>query len=112
MEKPVVTTILGNEHFKYANEKLHVLMSLLYSSLLMHGCLPDTMMVTIIDLIKNKSGYLSDNNNYRPIALATVDSKLFESLILSRATLFLTICANQFGFKKQHSTEIIIFLLK
>ena len=39
---------ISNEHFKYANEKLHVLMSLLYRSLLMHGFLPDVMMVTII----------------------------------------------------------------
>ena len=37
--------------------------------------------------------------NYRPIALATVASKLFESLILSRATPFLITCDNQFGFK-------------
>ena len=35
-----------NEHFKFANEKLHVLMSLLYNSLLMHGFLPDTTLVT------------------------------------------------------------------
>ena len=28
---------VSNEHFKYANEKLHVLMSLLYSSMLIHG---------------------------------------------------------------------------
>ena len=57
----------------------------------MHGFLPDTMMVTIIALIiKNKSGDLSDNN-YRPIVLSTVASKLFESLILSRATRFLII---------------------
>ena len=74
-------------------KKLHVLVSLLYSNLLMHGFLPDTMMVTIIaPIIKNKSGDLSDNNNYRPIALATVDSKLFESLILPRVTPFLIIC--------------------
>ena len=47
-------------------------------------------MTTIIaPIIKNKSGDLSDNNNYRPIALATVASKLFESLILSRAIPFL-----------------------
>ena len=64
----------SNEHFKYANEKLHVLMSLLYSSLLMYGFLADTMMAPII---KNKSGVLSDNSNYRPIAFATVASKLF-----------------------------------
>ena len=60
-------------------------LSLLYSSLLIHGFLPDSMMVTVIaPIIKNKAGDLSDNNNYRPIALATVASKLFESLILSR----------------------------
>ena len=28
---------ISNEHFKYANEKLHILMSLIYSSLLIHG---------------------------------------------------------------------------
>ena len=46
-------------------------------------------MITIIaSIIKNKAGDLSDNNNYRPIALATIDSKLFESLILSRVSTF------------------------
>ena len=70
-------------------------------------------MTTIIAPInKNKSGDLSDNNNYRPIALATVASKLFESLILSRVTPFLITCDNQFGFKKHHSIEMLIFLLK
>ena len=70
-------------------------------------------MTTIIaPIIKNKSGDLPDNNNYRPIALATVASKLFESLILSRATPFLITCDNQFELKKHHSTEMLIFLLK
>ena len=85
-------------------------MSLLYSSLLIYGFLSDTMMVTVIaPTMKNIFGDLSDNNNYIPIALATVVSKLFESLLLSRATPFLTTCANQFGFKKQQSTEMLIF---
>ena len=88
-------------------------MSLLYSSMLIHGFLPDAMMITIIaPIIKNKVGDLSDNNNYRPIALATILSKLFESLILSRVSTFLSTCVNQFGFKKHHSTEMLIFLLK
>ena len=55
---------------------------------------------------------LSDNNNYRPIALATIASKLFESLLLSRVSTFLNTCVNQFGFKKHHSTELLIFLVK
>ena len=69
--------------------------------------LPESMMVTVIAPIikKNKAGNLYDSNNYRPIALATVASKLFESLILSRASILLTTCANQFGFKKDHSTH-------
>ena len=50
--------------------------------------LPDAMMITIIaPIIKNKAHNLSDNN-YRPIALATIASKLFESLILSRVSHF------------------------
>ena len=70
-------------------------------------------MITILaPIIKNKAGDLSDNNNYRPIALAIVASKLFESLILSRVSTFLCTYVNQFGFKKHHSTEMLIFLLK
>ena len=69
---------VNNDHFKYANEKLHVLMLLLYSSMLIHGILLGAIMITIIaPIIKNKAGDLSDNNNYRPIALATIASKLF-----------------------------------
>ena len=70
-------------------------------------------MITIrAPIIKNKAGDLSDNNNYRPIALATIASKLFESLILSRVSTFLSTCVNLFGFKKHHSTEMPIFLLQ
>ena len=81
-------------------------------TIFIHGFLPDAIMITIIaPIIKNKAGDLSDNN-YRPIALATIASKLFESLILSRVSTFLSTCVNQFGFKKHHSTEMLIFLLK
>ena len=34
--KALVYDSVSNEHFKYASEKLHVLMSLLYSSMLIH----------------------------------------------------------------------------
>ena len=67
----------------------------------------------LLKLITHCPGDLSYNCNHRPpIALATVASKRFESLMLSRATPFLTTCAYQFGIKKQHSTEILILLLK
>ena len=68
---------------------------------------------TIVPVIKNKCGNLADSNNYRPIATATVVSKLYESTtILYRCEDFLHTCGNQFGFKRRHSTEFCIYTLK
>ena len=55
----------------------------LFGSMLMHVFLPDTMMVAVIAaIIRNKSGDLLDNNNYRLILHTTIASKLFESSII------------------------------
>ena len=51
-------------------------------------------------------------NNYRPIAIATIVSKLFESVIFYKCEEFLLTCDNQFGFKPKHSTELCICTLK
>ena len=37
---------------------------------------------TIVPIVKNKCGNLSESSNYRPIALATIISKVFESVLL------------------------------
>ena len=50
---------------------------------LAHGYLPPAMIeTTIVPIVKNKSGNLSDSSNYRPIALATIISTMFESVLL------------------------------
>ena len=78
-----------------------------------HSYLPAPMIETIIvPIVKNNCGNLCDSNNYRPIALATLISKLFESVILLKCETFLETCPNQFGFKKGHSTEMCIYVLK
>ena len=66
---------------------------------------------TIVPVIKNKCGSLTDSNNYRPIAIATITSKLFESVILMKCEEYLFTSDNQFGFKAQHSTEFCIYSL-
>ena len=53
----------------------HVILSLLFSTFITHGHLPNMFMKTaIVTMIKNKTGGTSDKNNYRPIALVTTAS--------------------------------------
>ena len=45
--------------------KIHVLLSLLFSMCLSHGYLPSALIkTTIVPIVKNKAGDLSDSNNY------------------------------------------------
>ena len=53
----------------------------------------------IVLILKNKNGNHQDCGNYRPIAIATVVSKLFQQVILNNIKNFLDTTDNQFGFK-------------
>ena len=66
---------------------------------LSHGYLPSALIkTTIVPIVKNKAGDLSDSNNYGPIAIAIITSKLLESGLLLKFSDYLTTCDNQFGF--------------
>ena len=70
---------ISAEHFAFAHSRIHVLLSLLLSDFITHGYLPGMFMKTaIVPIIKNKTGDTSDKNNYRPIALVTAASQIFE----------------------------------
>ena len=70
------------------------------------------MKTTIVPIIKNdKCGNFADSNNYRPIVIAIIVSKLFEYIILYKCEEFLYTCDTQFGFKPKHSTELCIYTL-
>ena len=101
------------EHFLYAHNVLHVLLSLLFTSFITHGYLPpDFMKTALVPIIKNKTGDTSDKNNYRPIALVTAASKIFEICILELLELYLITHDHQFGFKSKHSTDMCIFTVR
>ena len=57
---------LAAEHFIYADERIHFILSILFNCLISHGYLPSEFMKTaIVPIIKNKTGDTSDKNNYR-----------------------------------------------
>ena len=62
--------------------KLLDILSCLFTSMLSHGYLPKQMLVSVVvPVVKNKNSSLSSKNNYRPVALSSVMSKVFEKLL-------------------------------
>ena len=64
---------ISPETLRFASNLISVLLSLCRSVCLSHGYLPpDMIKTTIVPIVKYKCGNISDSNNYRPIALATI----------------------------------------
>ena len=58
------------EAIKFSHCRIGILLSLYFTLCLSHGYLPPAMIkTTIVPLVKNKCGNITDSNNYRPIAL-------------------------------------------
>ena len=69
---------LNAESLLYSRNTFYVSLAFLFQAMLVHGYIPDNLInVKIIPLVKNKCGDLSDMNNYMPVAIANVISKVF-----------------------------------
>ena len=68
--------------------------------------------VVLVTVIKDKTGKISSKDNYRPIALASVISKLVEVIMLDRIKMYMNTNPNKFGFKRKHGTDQCIYVLK
>jgi hypothetical protein len=103
---------LSAESLFYAHHRLHILLSLNFNVCFTHGSVPTSLLDTfIIPILKNKCGDMTDHNNYRPIAITNVLSKVLELLILDRCEEYLVTTDNQFGFKKKHSVDMCVYVL-
>ena len=81
--------------------------------MIIHGYMPSGILETaIIPIIKNKKGDVTNSDNYRPIAITCVLSKIIELLILHKYSHMLTTTDNQFGFKEKHSTDMCVFAVQ
>ena len=77
-----------------------------------HGfILEDCLITDIFPILKCKNKGATNVGNFRPIAVATTISKLFEHFILFHIKPFLSTSDHQFWFKRGTGTDMCIFLL-
>ena len=101
------------EHLKNASTRVSPLLAICFSSCFIHGFLPEKIMsVILVPVIKDKAGKINSKDNYRPIALASIISKVLELIVLERISEYLYTNDNQFGFKKKLGTDSCIYVLK
>lgn len=103
---------LYSDHIIHGCHRLFTLLSLVYSSMLVHGIVPNSMMLgTMVPIPKCKRKSLSDSNNYRSIALSSICGKVFDLIILEKEQNNLVTSNLQFGFKAKSSTTQCTFVL-
>ncbi|KAJ2954869.1 hypothetical protein O0L34_g3187 [Tuta absoluta] len=75
-------------------------------------CFPDKLKIAKIKPFLKKDGKKDNVNDYRPIALLPIFSKIIEKVITKRMYSFLEkyklLNKNQFGFRKHHSTSLAV----
>ena len=96
---------------KVTCEIIAPIISELFNKCIHDGTFPNLLKIAeIIPL--HKGDTKTDSTNYRPISLLPIYGKLFEKVIANRMIKFFDknciISPNQFGFRKNHSTELAI----
>ena len=70
------------------------------------------MTVQLVPVVKDKAGKVGSSENYRPIALANILSKVVEQILLERIYKLIISTDSQFGFKPRHGTDMCIYVQK
>ena len=101
------------EHLCFADQSLFHYLAIYVNLRLYHGIMPGKCVETkIIPVLKCNIGDVQSLNNYRPIAITDVISKLLEHYVLSHVKNYLSTNDNQFGYKDKSGTAMSVFLLK
>ena len=98
--------------FIHTTLKFKTILSMVYTSLLVHCVVPNEMLIgTIIPLPKNKRKSINDSDNYRGICLSSIFGKILDNILLESNKHILSSSNLQFGFKNNCSTSQCTFVL-
>jgi len=104
---------ITKEHLVNSHPALIVYLMILFNIMTVHGVVPDGFGVgVVIPIVKDKSGDITDVNNYRGITLCPVISKLFEYCLIHKYDSYMATSDLQFGFKKNLGCSHAVFALR
>ena len=104
---------IAMEVYLHGPPRLFVHLTALFNLFVQFGYLPSAAMKCLfVPLVKNKTGNLSDVNNYRAIAISTAVSKLLESVLFTYVKSEDPLDAHQFGFTAGLSTGLCTSVFK
>ena len=102
---------LFSNHFKNGSDRLIIMITLLFNSMIIHGIAPDELILgTMIPLIKDNRGKKQCSDNYRALTIGTGLSKLLEIVIRKQQAEKFKTSDLQFGFKEKSSTTMCTFM--
>ena len=102
-----------SDHLLHSTHRFHVLLCLLFNTILVHGYTPDDLLnSSIISIPKDGTVSLTTSDNYRGISLFNAICKLFDNVILVLYGDELQSSDMQFGYKQGHSTTLCTLIYK
>jgi len=102
-----------SEHIVNSHPSIVVHLKLLFSIMMKHSFVPESFTAgTIIPIVKDKRGDLTSVQNYRPITISPIISKIFEYFLLNKYSFLMPSDDLQFGFKAKTGCPNAIFLLR
>ena len=104
---------ISAEHILNSHPAIILHLKFLFSMMLSHSYVPRAFGTgIIIPIIKDKRGNVNSVDNYRPITLSPIVSKIFESFLLDKYAHLMLSDDLQFGFKKNLGCSNAIFALR
>ena len=104
---------LSAEHLQHAHPSITKCIHKLFSVMVNYGLAPKGFgSGIVVPFVKDKTGDIHSANNYRPITLVPIISKLFEAVILECYGNCFVVDDLQFGFKKGLSCSNAIFTIR
>ena len=96
-----------SDHLHNSGKRLHILLSLLFTSILFYRYSPHELLLsTIVSIPKDVKSTLSPADNYRGISLFNSTAKVFDYVIIDLFGGSLQTTDMQFAYESKHSTTL------